>query len=99
MRLRRPVAAVVIVGLVAHVALQGAYAFRMAVVSHRDREAIDAAVQELRRMGVRPPCMIYGQSGVQIGYHLRCHSHGIIQRFASRPRSASSRRWSEKSRW
>lgn len=84
-RLRRPVAAVVIAGLVAHVALQGAYAYRMAAVSHRDREAIDAAVQELRRMGMRPPCMIYGQSGVQIGYHLRCHSQGIIQRFAQRP--------------
>ncbi|GAA2397305.1 hypothetical protein GCM10010404_63760 [Nonomuraea africana] len=84
-RLRRPVVVAMIAGLLAHFALQGAYAYRMAAINRQDRDEIGLAVQALHRMGVRPPCMIYGQSGVQIGYLLGCESQGIIQRFAQRP--------------
>ncbi|WP_188192196.1 hypothetical protein [Nonomuraea sp. SYSU D8015] len=83
LRLRRPlVAAGVVAGLLAHLVLQGAYAYGLAAANGRDREQIGRAAAELRRMGVRPPCMIYGQSGVQIGYLLGCDSQGVIQRFA-----------------
>jgi hypothetical protein len=83
LRLRhRLVAAAVVAGLLAHLVLQGAFAYGLASANGRDRAEIGRAAAELRRMGVRPPCMVYGQSGVQIGYLLGCDSQGIIQRFS-----------------
>ncbi|MFI7702304.1 hypothetical protein [Nonomuraea sp. NPDC049480] len=81
-RLGRTVAVAVAAGLLAHLALQGAIAYGLAAAGRHDRAEIGRATAELRRMGVRPPCMVYGQSGVQIGYLLGCDSQGIIQRFA-----------------
>jgi hypothetical protein len=70
-------------GVLAHLALQGAYAYRMSSNTLESRQAIGRATEELRRLGVRPPCLVYGQSGVQIGYLLGCESQGVIQGFAS----------------
>ncbi|TMR91055.1 hypothetical protein EJK15_52080 [Nonomuraea basaltis] len=84
-RHRRPWAVLVSVGLLAHLALQGAYAYRMGAIHVVGRERVAEAAEELRRQGVRPPCMVYGESGVQIGYLLGCESQGIMQRFADRP--------------
>ncbi|WP_219509027.1 hypothetical protein [Nonomuraea ceibae] len=87
LRGRRALQVVVATGLVAHLALQGAYGHRMAAINRDGRDMIGAVAGELRRAGVRPPCMVYGESGVQLGYLLGCHSQGIIQRFAERPPS------------
>jgi hypothetical protein len=83
-RWRAPVTALLAAGVLAHLALQGAYAYRMAAGTYRDRERTEAAAAELRRLGVRPPCLVYGQSGVQMGYLLGCDSQGVTQRFAER---------------
>lgn len=83
-RLRGPVTALLAAGMLAHLALQGAYAHRMAENAREDRERIRLAGEELRRLGVRPPCLVYGQSGVQLGYQLGCRSQGVMQRFADR---------------
>ncbi|MGN9844012.1 hypothetical protein ACTMTI_38400 [Nonomuraea sp. H19] len=72
-------------GVLAHVALQGAYAYAMSSNALADRERIRWVAGDLRRLGVRPPCLVYGQSGVQLGYLLGCSSRGIIQRFGDRP--------------
>lgn len=82
-RWRGTVAGVMAAGVLAHLALQGAYAYRMADNTLENRQATGWATEELRRLGVRPPCLVYGQSGVQIGYLLGCESQGVIQGFAS----------------
>ncbi|MGI5273080.1 hypothetical protein ACQEUU_28295 [Nonomuraea sp. CA-218870] len=84
-RTRGPLAALAAAGVLAHLALQGAYAHRMAGNTRETREEIRLAGEELRRLGVRPPCLVYGQSGVQLGYQLGCRSHGVMQRFGVRP--------------
>lgn len=71
-------------GLGAHLLLQGAYAYGMAKAGESGRQRMAQAAGELRRLGVRPPCMVYGESGVQLGYLLGCESQGIMQRFAER---------------
>lgn len=76
-------AGVMAAGVLAHLALQGAYAYRMSANTLESRQEIGRATEELRRLGVRPPCLVYGQSGVQIGYLLGCESQGVIQGFAS----------------
>ncbi|MFI7610588.1 hypothetical protein ACIBP6_05035 [Nonomuraea terrae] len=83
-RRRGPLCAFVAAGLGAHLLLQGAYAYGMVKANENGRQRMAEAVVELRRLGVRPPCMIYGESGVQIGYMLGCESQGIMQRFAER---------------
>ncbi|MDP4501580.1 hypothetical protein [Nonomuraea turcica] len=84
LRLRRLVAVAVIAGLLAHLGLQGAYAYGHGVGNRHGRDDIGRAAAELRSLGVRPPCLIYGENGVQIGYLLGCDSQGVIQRFAQR---------------
>ncbi|MFI7444528.1 hypothetical protein [Nonomuraea indica] len=84
-RWRAPVSALLVTGVLAHLALQGTYAYRMAAGTYRDRERMELAANALREAGVRPPCLVYGQSGVQLGYLLGCDSQGVTQRFARRP--------------
>ncbi|GAA3141685.1 hypothetical protein GCM10010466_35820 [Planomonospora alba] len=72
-------------GLLAHFVLQGGYAYRMSAIAFESRERVGLAVEELRRLGVRGPCMVYGQSGVQIGYLLGCRSQGLARGFHRRP--------------
>ncbi|GAA2901296.1 hypothetical protein GCM10010517_67100 [Streptosporangium fragile] len=79
--LRHVAAALAGVGLLAHFALQGTYAYRMSAITFERRERVDLATEELRRMGVRAPCVVYGQSGVQIGYMLGCRSQGLTRGF------------------
>ncbi|WP_449066137.1 hypothetical protein, partial [Planomonospora algeriensis] len=81
----RPAAALTAAGLLAHLALQGAYAHRMSAIAYEGRERVRLATEELRRLGVRAPCTVYGQSGVQIGYLLGCRSRGLVRDFPRTP--------------
>ncbi|MBG0816461.1 hypothetical protein [Planomonospora sp. ID82291] len=83
--LRRTAIAFTATGLLAHLALQGAYAHRMAAIAHEGRERVRLATEDLRRRGVRAPCTVYGQSGVQIGYLLGCRSRGLARGFPRTP--------------
>ncbi|MBF8194133.1 hypothetical protein ITP53_52385 [Nonomuraea sp. K274] len=83
--LRRPLATVFGVGgVLAHLALQGGYAHGMSGNALSGRERVEEVAAELRQRGVRPPCLVYGESGVQLGYLLGCSSRGVIQRFGER---------------
>ncbi|GAA3447719.1 hypothetical protein [Planomonospora venezuelensis] len=82
---RRAAAVFAAAGLLAHLVLQGGYAYHMSANAYEDRERVRLATEELRRMGVRGPCMVYGQSGVQIGYLLGCRSRGLARGFHRRP--------------
>ncbi|WP_084955293.1 hypothetical protein [Thermoactinospora rubra] len=84
LRMRGAFAVAVVVGLVAHLAMQGAYAGRLAAINRQGRAVMTKAAADLRELGVRAPCMVYGESGVQIGYLLGCESHGVMQRFGER---------------
>ncbi|GAA2277619.1 hypothetical protein GCM10010149_21260 [Nonomuraea roseoviolacea subsp. roseoviolacea] len=79
-----PVIVLLAVGVLAHLTLQGTYAHRIAAHTLRDRARMGLAVEELRRLGVRPPCVIYGQAGAQMGYLLGCDALAIAQRFPDR---------------
>ncbi|MBG0826998.1 hypothetical protein HS041_04370 [Planomonospora sp. ID67723] len=81
---RRAAAVFAVSGVLAHLVLQGGYACRMSAIVYEGRERVRLATEELRRMGVRAPCMVYGQSGVQIGYMLGCRSQGLVRRFPGR---------------
>ncbi|MEU8106664.1 hypothetical protein AB0C18_23375 [Nonomuraea muscovyensis] len=83
-RWRAPAGALLAVGVLAHLALQGTYAYRMAAGTYRDRERMELAAHALREAGVRPPCLVHGQSGVQIGYLIGCESQGVTRRFSRR---------------
>ncbi|GGL29865.1 hypothetical protein [Planomonospora parontospora] len=83
--LRLLAAAFTAAGLLAHLVLQGAYAHRMSAIAYEGRERVRLATEELRRMGVRAPCTVYGQSGVQIGYLLGCRSRGLVRGFPRTP--------------
>ncbi|MBB5133500.1 hypothetical protein HNP84_003226 [Thermocatellispora tengchongensis] len=87
----RGLAVVVAAGVLAHLALHGAVAHRMAAINVKVREEVRLAAEGLRARGVRPPCMIYGESAVQIGYLIGCDSQGIVRRFGERPAARVSR--------
>nr|WP_226967368.1 hypothetical protein [Streptomyces phaeolivaceus] len=71
----RPVlGAVVVLGVVGHLAAQYAVLARTVertTASHRDW---DRAVVELRRLGVRPPCLLTGDYAIPIAYYAGCGS-------------------------
>ncbi|MBB2911464.1 hypothetical protein FHS43_002737 [Streptosporangium becharense] len=79
--LRYAAVAFVGAGLLAHFALQGTYAYHLSAGTYERREEVRLATEELRRMGVRAPCVVYGQSGVQVGYMLGCRSQGLTRGF------------------
>ncbi|WP_200301744.1 hypothetical protein [Streptomyces adelaidensis] len=76
---RPVVGAVVVLGLVGHLAVQYAVLARVVertTAFHRDWERTAA---ELRRLGVRPPCLLTGDYAIPIAYYAGCasaHTHG-----------------------
>ncbi|WP_327727226.1 hypothetical protein OG250_08030 [Streptomyces sp. NBC_00487] len=76
----RPVlGAVVVLGVLGHLAVQYAVLARTVertTAFHRDWDRIAA---ELRRLGVRPPCLLTGDYAIPIAYYAGCssaHTHG-----------------------
>ncbi|MEO3814405.1 hypothetical protein ABGB17_35870 [Sphaerisporangium sp. B11E5] len=82
---RRATTAIVTAGLLAHFALQGTYAHGMSTSVGATRDRVRLATEELRRLGVEAPCMVYGEAGVEIGYMLGCGSQGLAVDFPRRP--------------
>ncbi|MCX4911038.1 hypothetical protein [Streptomyces sp. NBC_00878] len=75
MRKRRPVAAALVtLGLAGHLAVQYAVLDRAVdrtTASHRDWARTAA---ELRRLGVRPPCLLTGHLAIPIAFYAGCRS-------------------------
>ncbi|NAS25687.1 hypothetical protein GT755_28875 [Herbidospora sp. NEAU-GS84] len=69
-----------LVGVAAHLILQGAVAVAMSSGIRADRDVMNAAAEQLRPR-IDGPCVIYGQGGAQLGYLLGCESQAIAQRF------------------
>lgn len=74
----RPVAgALVALGLVGHVAVQYAVLSRTAERATTARRDWDRAAADLRRLGVRPPCLLTGHQAIPIAYYAGCASANI----------------------
>jgi hypothetical protein len=73
-RLRPVVLALVGAGLLGHLAVQYAVLANAVGNNHAMRRSYDAVVADLRRAGVRPPCLLSGPSAVPMAFHAGCAS-------------------------
>jgi hypothetical protein len=76
---RPVVGAVVVLGLVGHLAVQYAVLDRTVERTTAFRRDWDRTAAELRRLGVRPPCLLTGDYAIPIAYYAGCasaHTHG-----------------------
>ncbi|MEU7133643.1 hypothetical protein [Streptomyces sp. NPDC046261] len=60
--------------LLAHFAVQYTVLQRMVTRSAHTSDAVGRVVAELRRQGVRPPCVVTGEEAVRIAYRAGCSS-------------------------
>jgi hypothetical protein len=77
-RVRVPVALLVITGVVAYAGLQARTLTRLVPYEIRARSADRTVAAQLERLGVTPPCLLYGHDAVQIAYYARCTSRGVL---------------------
>jgi hypothetical protein len=71
----RPVAAaVVVLGLAGHLAVQWAILDRTVHRTVDDRRAWARTAGELHRLGVRPPCLLTGHTAIPLAYYTGCSS-------------------------
>ncbi|MFI9202339.1 hypothetical protein [Streptomyces sp. NPDC053048] len=74
-RARRPyVAGVLALALLGHFAVQYMVLDRVVARSGATHAALDRVVAELRRQGVRPPCVVVGTEAVRLAYRAGCAS-------------------------
>jgi hypothetical protein len=75
---RRAGACLVAAALLAHFTLQGLTLGRL--VTHRlaTRQADVEAARALGQLGVRRPCLVYGEHAVMIAYRLGCEAHTVL---------------------
>ncbi|WP_338895382.1 hypothetical protein WBG99_06420 [Streptomyces sp. TG1A-60] len=76
---RPVVGAVVVLGLVGHLAVQFVVLTRTVERSTASHRNWDRTAAELRRLGVRPPCLLTGDFSIPIAYYAGCasaHTHG-----------------------
>ncbi|MCX5380417.1 hypothetical protein [Streptomyces sp. NBC_00091] len=60
-----------------HLAVQLAITAAAAERSRASRKAFTAVAAELRRQGLRPPCVISGSEGVRVAFHTGCASRQV----------------------
>ncbi|SHM21925.1 hypothetical protein [Actinacidiphila paucisporea] len=73
-RPRRAVTAVVVVALCGHLAIQGSVLLTAVHGNRRARGEYDAVAAGLRANGVRPPCVLSGDSAVPAAFYAGCAS-------------------------
>ncbi|MFI9240609.1 hypothetical protein [Streptomyces sp. NPDC053079] len=73
-RMRALGAVALALALLAHFAVQYTVLQRMVARSAHTRDAVGRVIAELRRQGVRPPCVVSGEEAVRIAYRAGCSS-------------------------
>lgn len=73
-RLRRGRAALVLVALAGHVAVQAAVLVNTVENTRTSRRAMTQTAGHLRSLGVRPPCVLSGDHAVQLSFYTGCAS-------------------------
>ncbi|MFI7610645.1 hypothetical protein ACIBP6_05325 [Nonomuraea terrae] len=76
--LRRAGAGLVAAGLLGQFALQGITLGEVAALRLQRRAADTEVAAALRALGVRPPCLVYGEHAVMIAYRAGCQSHMVL---------------------
>lgn len=80
-RRRVPLTALAVAGVVAYATLQARTLVRVVPNEIRTRTADQKIAVQLDRMGVTPPCLLYGHDAVQIAYYAHCASDGVRARW------------------
>ncbi|NUW38749.1 hypothetical protein [Nonomuraea rhodomycinica] len=75
---RRAGACLVAAGFLAHLTLQGATLDKVVAPRLARREADVRAARALEALGVRGPCLVYGQNAVTIAYRMGCTGHTVL---------------------
>ncbi|MEV0197917.1 hypothetical protein [Nonomuraea sp. NPDC050691] len=75
---RRAGACLVAAGLLAHLTLQGVTLDKVVSPRLARREADVRAARALQALGLRGPCLVYGQNAVQVAYRAGCVGHTVL---------------------
>ncbi|GAA3192335.1 hypothetical protein [Nonomuraea roseoviolacea] len=75
---RRAGACLVAAGFLAHLTLQGVTLDKVVSPRLARREADVRAARALQELGVRGPCLVYGQNAVTIAYRMGCTGHTVL---------------------
>jgi hypothetical protein len=73
-RWRTAAVALVAAGLAGHLAVQYAVVRQTVARNTADRESWTRAAADLRRLGVRPPCLLTGHEAIPLGHYSGCAS-------------------------
>lgn len=76
-RARPPVLGALCLALAAHLALQVAVAATLTARGRANGKAFAAVATELRRHGVRPPCVVSGEEAVRVAFRTGCASRQV----------------------
>ncbi|MQY09267.1 hypothetical protein [Actinomadura macrotermitis] len=71
-RARLPVAAILLIAVGLHLAVQQKLLFDMGRTYTTARMGYAAAAAQLKGMGIKPPCLLSGSAAVPVAYYLRC---------------------------
>jgi hypothetical protein len=77
-RAKRPVVAMSIIGVLCYLTAQQTVLADITGYAKRDQARINATVEELRLLGITPPCLVSGTWSLPVGYALGCRAHGYL---------------------
>jgi hypothetical protein len=75
---RWAVACLVTAGFLAHLTLQGGTLDEVVAPRLAKREGDARIARALEGLGVRPPCLVYGEQAVKIAYRMGCAGHTVL---------------------
>ncbi|TMR96343.1 hypothetical protein [Nonomuraea basaltis] len=87
---RRGSAVLAVVGVACYFVVQAKSVYIHGQQVYAERAVAPEIVARLKRMGMRPPCFLYGHDAVQIGYLAQCASHGVFRHYGGRSSVPSS---------
>jgi hypothetical protein len=77
-RLRLTALVFAVAGVAAYVGVQAVTLGRLVPEETRVRTADVQVADQLKRLGITAPCLLYGRDAVQIAYYVHCSSYGVM---------------------
>ncbi|WP_188195933.1 hypothetical protein [Nonomuraea sp. SYSU D8015] len=78
---RRATAVLAVIGLLCYFVVQARSAYVFGRQVHAARAVTAEVASRLQRLGLSPPCFLYGHDAVQVAYLARCGSHGVFRHY------------------
>lgn len=78
---RRGTAVLAVAGVACYFAVQAKSVYVYGEQVYAARATAPAVAAQLKQVGMRPPCFLYGHDAVQIGYLAKCASHGVFRHY------------------